>query len=165
MIHDKPEEEIVNLISLDEFIRLVNSNQELSPNQQEDLRTYYAFLGDLMTYEEYLLPELMEVLNTFRAFILDLNVKLENGEEALTINQEDALRKSEELETKALQAHDKVVNNELDFEKTAERNYQRSLKLERKYQSSSEGFISTFAIISIIVIVVIIMTIITLALV
>ncbi len=165
MIHDKPEEEIVNLISLDEFISLVNSSQQLSPNQQEDLKTYYAFLGDLMTYEEYLLPELMEVLNTFRAFILDLNVKLENGEEALTINQEDALRKSEELETKALQAHDKVVNNELDFEKTAERNYQRSLKLERKYQSSSEGFISTFAIISIIVIVVIIMTIITLALV
>jgi len=165
MADDEVEEEIVNLISNEEFYRLVNSNQELSPKQKEDLRTYYAFLGDLMIYEEYLLPELMEVLNTFRAFILDLNVKLENAEAELTINQEDALKKAEELETKALEAQDKVINNELNFDKTAEKNYQRTLKLERKYQTTSEGFISTFAIISIIVIVVIIMTIITLAIV
>ena len=165
MVDDEPEEEIINLISSEEFYELVNSNQELSSKQKEDLRTYYAFLGDLMIYEEYLMPELMEVLNTFRAFILDLNVRLENAEEALTINQEDALKKSEELEARALEAQDKVVNNELDFDKTEEKNYERSLRLERKYKSSSEGFISTFAIISIIVIVVIIMTIITLALV
>ena len=162
---DDVEDEIIPLISSEEFYHLLDSNEELSAQQKEDVATYYAFLGDLMLYEEYLLPELMAVLNTFRSYILDLSVKADEAEAALTHNQEDALDKAVELEEKAVKSKDTVVNDELDYETTQQKATERALKLERKYQNASEGFVSTFAIIVCILIVVIILTIITLTLV
>ena len=147
------------------FYHLLNSNEELSEKQKEDIATYYAFLGDLMLYEEYLLPELMAVLNMFRSYILDLSVKAEEAEAALTHNQEDALDKAVELEEKAVKLKDTVVNDELDYETTQQKANERALKLERRYKNASEGFVSTFAIIVCILIVVIILTIITLSMV
>ena len=162
---DDIEDEIIPLISNEEFYHLLNSNEELSEKQKEDIATYYAFLGDLMLYEEYLLPELMAVLNMFRSYILDLSVKAEEAEAALTHNQEDALDKAVELEEKAVKLKDTVVNDELDYETTQQKANERALKLERRYKNASEGFVSTFAIIVCILIVVIILTIITLSMV
>ena len=162
---DDIEDEIIPLISNEEFYHLLNSNEELSEKQKEDIATYYAFLGDLMLYEEYLLPELMAVLNMFRSYILDLSVKAEEAETALTHNQEDALDKAVELEEKAVKLKDTVVNDELDYETTQQKANERALKLERRYKNASEGFVSTFAIIVCILIVVIILTIITLSMV
>ena len=165
MVKEDTDEELIPLISTKEFYDLLNSREELTEKQKEDLDTYYAFLGDLMIYEQYLLPELMEVLNTFRSYILDLNVKLDEAKEALTRNQMDAISKSEELEEKAVNAKDTVVNDELDFKSNVQKAHERTLKLERRYKNASEGFVSTFAILVCILIVVIVLTIITLALV
>lgn len=163
LVSDDKDEDLLNLISSDEFYDLINSNKKLNDKQREDVETYYAFLGDLMIYEEYLLPELMEVLNTFRSYILDLNVKIGDGESVLTDNQEDAVDKAVELEEKAIKSKDKVLNSELDYETTVKRANDRTLRLERRYQSAQDGFVSTFAILMCIIIVVIILTIITLA--
>ena len=165
MQKDDIEDEIIPLISSEEFYQLLNSSEVLSAQQKQDVETYYAFLGDLMLYEEYLLPELMAVLNTFRSYILDLSVKAEEAEAALTHNQEDAMEKAVELEEKAVKLKDTVVNDELDYETTLQQANERTLKLERKYKNASEGFVSTFAIIVCILVVVIILTIITLSLV
>ena len=155
-----PEEEILPLITEDEFYHLLGQTRELSSGERRDLETYYAFLGELMTYEDYLLPDLAHVLANFRAYIFEVRGKLNEDDTLVTDNQKEASEKEAELTEKAQQARDKVVNEEMDFNKSEVG--QRVLKLENRYQNSSEGFVSTFAIIGCIVFVSIIMTIITL---
>lgn len=164
-INEDKEEDLLPLISSNEFYDLIEKNEELSAKEKVDIETYYAFLGDLILYEEYLLPDLMQVLNTFRSYVLDLNIKLEEADEAITINQKDCIIKAEDLEEKAIQLKDKVVNDELDYVSTVQKNNERILKLERRYKDSNAAFVSTFAIIVCIIIVVIILTIITLSIV
>ncbi len=165
IINEDKEEELIPLISSQEFYNLLSRSEKLSGKEKEDIDTYYAFLGDLMLYEEYLLPELMQVLNTFRSYVLDLNVKLDKAEEELTVNQKACANKAEELEEKAVKLRDNVVNDELDYESTVQKNNERTLKLERRYKDANAAFVSTFAIMVCIIIVVIILTIITLSLV
>lgn len=160
-IEDDVDEDVIHLISSQEFYDLLNSNVELNSEQRQNVETYYAFLGDLMLYEEYLLPELMGILNTFRSYILDLNVRLEDAEAVLTINQNEAVLKATELEEKAVQLKDRVLNDEMDYQNTVDKANERTLRLERKYQNATEGFVATSLIVGLIIVTVIIMTIIT----
>ena len=155
------EEEIIPLMSEEEFYRLLGEARELSAGERRDLDTYYAFLGELMTYEDYLLPDLTRVLANFRNYIYEVREKMNEDDTLVTNNQKEASEKEAELTDKVQQVQqDKVVNEEMDFNKSEVG--QRVLKLENRYKNSSEGFVSTFAIIGCIVFVSIIMTIITL---
>lgn len=165
MVEEEKEEDLLPLISTEEFYNLLKANRELNAEEKQNLETYYAFLGDLMLYEQYLLPELMQVLNTFRSYVLDLSVKIEKALEEVTINQRNCVSKAEELEEKAVKLKDTVVKDELDYETTSNKATERSLRLERRYKDANEGFVSTFGIIVCIIVVVIILTIITLSIV
>ena len=140
---------------------LLRNEEELSDRRKRDIESYFHYLGDAMKYEEYLLPEVMDKLNEFRSYILSLNGELENGNQ-LTANEMTAIDKSVELEEEAQK--DKGISQEKEDGLNPELTNARTLKLERKYNSSSEGFISTFVILVCIIVVVIILTIVTLTL-
>ncbi len=158
------EDGLLHLIPSDEFYELLRNVEELEGQDKKDVDDYYAYLGDEMRYEEYLLPQVMDTLNEFRDYIIQLHVDMDEHY-PISVNQRNAINKSVELEERAQRSKDNVVNTELDYESTVHKSNERSLKLERRFNNSSEGFISTFAILVCIVVVVIILTIITLAMV
>lgn len=145
-------ETVARLISEEEFYGLLNSSEELTEEQRKSVDLYYAYLGDLMIYEDYLLPELKSMLNNFRGYVYDL----EYGEhENIELNnkQEEAVQKNKEL------AEKKSLVNEKEVLEKAQDNVKR---LELIKDSSNTGSISTIQVIAFIVGVAIILTAITL---
>ncbi len=150
---ESKKEEIERLISPAEFYRLLNSEAELTQNQRNSVNLYYAYLGDLIIYEDYLMPELREMLNQFRGYVYDL----EYGEHEKEINnkQQEAINKNRELEEKKSLSE----NKDNDLEK-AKDNVKR---LELLYPGSDNtGSVSTIQVIAFIVGIAIILTAVTL---
>lgn len=143
---------MARLISSQEFYALLNSGEALTEKQRQDVDLYYAYLGDLIIYEDYLVPELRNMLNEFRAYVYDL----EYGERENEINekQQEAVNKNRELEEK------KALNNETETLENAKDNTKR-LELIRE-NSSSTGSVSTIQVIAFIVGIAIILTAVTL---
>mgnify|MGYP003294878788 CR=1 FL=1 len=54
------------LISTQEFYDLLNSPEELTEEQRKSVDLYYGYFGDLILYEDYLLPELKQILEEIR---------------------------------------------------------------------------------------------------
>ena len=108
---------MARLISSQEFYALLNSDEALTEKQRQDVDLYYAYLGDLIIYEDYLVPELRNMLNEFRAYVYDL----EYGERENEINekQQEAVNKNRELEEK------KALNNETETLENAKDNTKR----------------------------------------
>lgn len=143
---------IARLIPSQEFYRLLNSGEPLTERQRQDVNLYYAYLGDLILYEDYLVAELRDMLNEFRGYVYDL----EYGERETEINekQQEAVNKNYELEEK------KSLNNDSETLENAKENIKR-LELI-KQNSSNAGSISTIQVIAFIVGIAIILTAVTL---
>ncbi len=95
-IFEKDEEEIeALLIQTQEFYDLLNSPEQLTEEQRRSVDLYYAYLGDLLMYEDYLVPELRKMLQDFRAYVYEL----EYGDVHVPINdkQREAIAKLEEM--------------------------------------------------------------------
>lgn len=147
------QEEIARLISPDEFYSLLNSSSELTEEQRKSVDLYYAYLGDLMIYEDYLVQELRDILNQFRGYVYDLEYG-ENEERQINNKQQEAINKSKELEEK------KSLTTESEVMEKAQDNVRR-LELIRP-NSNNNGSISTIQVIAFIVGVAIILTAVTL---
>lgn len=145
-------ETVARLISEEEFYGLLNSSEDLTEEQRKNVDLYYAYLGDLMIYEDYLLPELKSMLNNFRGYVYNLEYGENEGRE-LNQKQEEAVQKSKEL------AEKKSLVNEKEVLEKAEDNVKR---LELIRDTSNTGSISTIQVIAFIVGVAIILTAITL---
>lgn len=156
----KNEEVVLPLISEQEFYRLLQE-ENISEKDRMNLNTFYAFLGDLMIYEDYLLPDLNEVLNNYRLYVINLQSAIDEERINPTRNQVEAIRKEEELEIKAQQysEKDRVVDSEPSFNQS--QTEERVKRLEYRYNNPNQGFVSTTVIIACIVLVAIIMTIVT----
>ena len=169
-VEEEKQEEVIHLISEREFYELLQRNDELSDEERKDLSTFYGFLGDLIIYEDYLLPDLAEVLNNFRLYVFNCSNAISEGAIQPTKYQEECIKKLEELEQKAAeqQAKDNVYDDEPDFPDSKKETTSKVLKLEHSYQtanSNNSGFGSVIFVVAVVVIVAIIMTIVTLYLV
>ena len=103
-VFEKDEEEVVALlISSQEFYDLLNSNDELTEEQRKSIDLYYAYLGDLVLYEDYLLPELKQILNQFRSYVYELQYGevAEDSLKQINKKQQEAIDKSIAMEEKA----------------------------------------------------------------
>lgn len=152
--NDENNEVVARLITPEKFYELINSGEDLTAEQQNDVNLYYAYIGDLIIYEDYLLAELRQMLNGFRAFIYDL----EYGEQEFSLNskQEEAIRKNQELEEKKSQNISPETMEQINKEV-------RKLELVKSASATnSAGSVSTIQVIAFIVGVSIILTAITL---
>ncbi|HAB66856.1 MAG TPA: hypothetical protein DCE23_05765 [Firmicutes bacterium] len=94
------QEDVVRLISTHEFYRLLDSPAELTEEQRKSVDLYYSYLGDLIIYEDFLLDELKSILNSFRAYVMELENKLNSDDSEINDKQQEAIDKSTELEMK-----------------------------------------------------------------
>ncbi len=151
----KEEEKIeIRLIPIDEFYRLLNSAEDLTEEQRKNVDLYYAYFGDLILYEDYLMPELREMLTVFRAYVYDLQY----GEREIEINQkqQEVVDKLTELEVKELEP------NKTAPEKVEEKIKKLELIRKNSQEQDNAGSISTMQVIAFIIGVAIILTAITL---
>lgn len=147
------DEIMARLITPEEFYRLISSSEDLSEKQRKDVDLYYAYIGDLMIYEDYLLSELRQMLNEFRAFVYDLEYG--DHEEDLNQNQQEAIDKNHELEEKKTQYISPETMEQINKEV-------KKLELIREHSSNDTGSISTLQVIAVIVGISIILTAVTL---
>ena len=154
-VKPKEEDEIVErLISEEKFYSLLNSEFDLTEEERKSVNLFYGYLGDLVLYEAYLLPELMDILNRFRSYVYKLQYE---RDEAFEINnkQKEAIEKSNEFELKR-------DNVELTDDPNKVKNEVQKLTLKyNNMDAENKGVISTLLVLSIIVIVAIILMIIT----
>ena len=141
------------LITSDEFYRLVNSPNALSDTEKKNVDLYYGYLGDLVLYEDYLVPELKEILNKFRAFIYQLQYG--DSQIELNNNQQKAIDKSVEFEEKKI-----TIENERSLDKVEEE--VKKLTLKNPDTTTQAGFVATMQVIAFIVGAAIVLTAITL---
>ena len=147
------EEDIIKLISFNEFVYLIHSSDKLSEEQRKNVDLWYAYIGDLIIYEDYLLPELKNILAEFKAILYE--IEYNKNEEEITINEQEAVRKGQELEEK---------KDEVTLENNPEMKKEEVAKLTLRYdpdKSSNNGAISTLLIILVVVVISIILSYIT----
>ncbi len=156
-IRDEKEIEIrAVLISSDEFYRLLNSPLDLSEEERKNVDLYYGYLGDLVLYEDYLVPELKDILNRYRAYVYDIQFN-ENDEFVPNEKQQEAVRKAEEFEEKK-----QKLENERSLDKVEEEVKKLTLKNPDTTSTAQAGFVATMQVIAFIVGVAIILTAVTL---
>lgn len=151
---NKEQQDLIHLMPLDDFFRLYSPSNtaRFSEEERKSVNLYYAYFGDLILYEDYLLPELREILNRIRNFVIEIEINLDSLEQA-TERQRELINKRNELEEKK---NSKDVSNDL----SKEQEYVKKLMLEKPNES---GSISTLQVLVIIVGIAIILTAITLA--
>lgn len=160
-IIEKNEEEVAAvLINTDEFYKLLNSVEELTEEQRKSVDLYYAYFGDLILYEDYLLPELKQILNDFRAYVYELQYgELESGmERQLNAKQQEAIEKEAEMELKVAA----VQSEELTEEKAKESVKKLELIKPVNNYGDNSGSVSVLQVIAVIIGISIILTAITL---
>ena len=153
IVDNKEQQDLIHLMPLAEFFRLYSPSNTtpFSAEERKNVDLYYDYFGDLILYEDYLLPELRAVLNSIRNFVIEIEVNLEDLEQA-TQRQRELVQKRDELEEKK---NSKDVSNDLN----KEQEYVKKLMLEKPNES---GSISTLQVLVIIIGVAIILTAITL---
>ena len=70
--------------------------KQLTEEQRHSVNLYYGYLGDLIIYEDYLVPELRKMLLDFKAYVYELQY----GDVQVPLNekQREAITKLEEME-------------------------------------------------------------------
>jgi len=138
------------IIKTRKFYKLLNTKEDLTPQQKKELNAYFDYLENLMEYEDYLLPALKNNLERFRAYIYEIEYEKET--EALTQNQKEAIIKNHELIEK------KKISNTNTLSEA------KKLELTHNPQNGAKGSVSTIQIILFIVGISIFLTILTLSL-
>ena len=90
----KQEEKKSILIHEKDFYYLINSGRIYSENERKEINLWYAYLGDMIIYEDFLSAELKSILARFRSYINQLQV----SDNELNQNQVEACEKLSELE-------------------------------------------------------------------
>lgn len=160
-VFEKDEEKIeALLIQTQEFYDLLNSPEQLTEEQRNSVNLYYGYLGDLIIYEDYLVPELRKMLLDFRAYVYELQY----GDVHVPLNekQREAITKLEEMEQVEELDQD---NLSLDKVEDSVKKLQRIRPVDNYGQQQDEdnaGMISTVQVIAFIIGIAIILTAITL---
>ena len=163
-VYDKEqdEEEVVALlINTQEFYDLINSPKLLTEEERNSVNLYYGYLGDLMMYEDYLVPELRKMLQDFKDFVYELQY----GDVHIPLNdkQRESIDKLTDMETAVKEADESKLQHSMDTEKVK--------RLERigpadnygvPIDEDNAGMVSTIQVLAFIIGIAIILTAITL---
>lgn len=87
----------IKLISFEKFENLINSIEEHTEQEEYEIGLFNSYLGELMLYRDYLLPDLRDVLSRFESLMEKFEVAEEN---TLNQNQTNELNKYHELAEK-----------------------------------------------------------------
>ena len=71
---DKEEEVEAILIPEAEFYQILNSGAELDEKMRHSVDLWFAFIQDLILYEDFLNPELRDVLKSYRIYVEELQL-------------------------------------------------------------------------------------------
>lgn len=157
IIENTEEEVVATIISSQDFYDLLNSPKELNEVERKNVDLYYAYLGDLILYEDYLLPELKQILMQFRDYVLELQCSFDNEEADKSLNekQQEAIKKSEDMELKAANIDQEVLEHQ---------NTEDKVKTLRKVMPDNHnaGSVSVLQVLAVIIGVSIILTAVTL---
>lgn len=159
-VFEKNDEEIkAILIETQEFYDLLNSPEQLTEEQLASVNLYYGYLGDLIIYEDYLVPELRKMLQDFRAYVYELNY----GDVHIPLNdkQRDAITRLEDMEQVQDLSQDNLSPDKIsDSVKKLQRI--RPVDNYRRQNEDNAGMISTVQVIAFIIGISIILTAVTL---
>ncbi|MBR6133713.1 MAG: hypothetical protein IKQ29_03225 [Bacilli bacterium] len=147
------EDSTVELIPFERFKELINNATPWDSFEKQSVELYYGYFGDLIRYEEYLLPELANLLAQFRYFVFELESLRSEGNE-LNEHQEEVVNKLRELEEK------KELVNVDDYNKSMENVQKLVLKMPDNSQREA-GSISISNALLVIAIITLILTILT----
>ena len=148
-IFEKDGEKItVLLLQTKEFYELLNSPEKLNEEQRNSINLYYGYLGDLIIYEDYLVPELRKMLQDFRNYVYELQY----GDVHVPLNekQREAITKLEEMEQVEELSNDNLNPDKID---DSIKKLQRIRPIDN-YQRQDEdnaGMISTVQVIAFII--------------
>lgn len=148
---------VARLISTQEFYNLLDSNEELTEDQRKSVDLYYAYLGDLIMYEDFLLDELKAILNSFRAYVIGLESSIsDEAVDSINSKQQEAIDKNTELELKKNEG-----TNSVSYEK-AQENVKRLVLTNPNNNLDNAAYASIVQVIAFVVGIAIILTAITL---
>lgn len=159
-VFKKDEEEVKALLLMtQEFYDLLNSPEQLTDEQRNSVNLYYGYLGDLIIYEDYLVPELRKMLHDFKAYVFELQY----GDVHVPLNekQREAITKLEEMEQIEELEQDNLSPEKID---DSVKKLQR-IKPVDNYNNQNEdnaGIVSTIQVIAFIIGISIILTAVTL---
>ena len=156
-IFEKDDEKIeAILLTTQEFYDLLNSPNSLSEDELASVNLYYGYLGDLLIYEDYLVPELRQMLNDFRAYVFEL----EYGDVHVPLNdkQRDAIARLEDM-----RQVQEISKDNLDYDKINDnvKKLQRIRPVNNYNQDDNAGMISTIQVVAFIIGIAIILTAVT----
>ena len=142
---EEKKDEVIQLIPFEKFKKLYDPSYvvDFTPEEKKNVELYYAFFGDLILYEDYLLPELREILGKLRAFVTEVEVNLESAENA-TKRQRELIDKRAELEEKG-------KNNAISNDLGKEQEYVKQLMFKKPDESGSIGTLQVLMFIVIII--------------
>lgn len=138
------DEVLERLIPIEEFESLFDPRNmgSFSEEERKNVDLYYAYFGELILYEEYLLPELQQLLATLRNFVTMIESSVDSLEQ-LTERQAELVSKREELENNKKNV---LENGEHSLEQAKE----NVKKLEYKYPGNNSGSVVVLQVIAII---------------
>ena len=160
-ILEKDEEEVTAIvITTQEFYDLLNSPNSLSEEELASVNLYYAYLGDLIKYEEYLVPELKKMLQDFRAYVYEL----EYGDVHVPLNekQREATAKLKEMEESKKTLEESVTQEKIN---DGVKKLQRVMPADNyvaKENEDNAGMVSVIQVVAFIIGISIILTAVTL---
>lgn len=88
---EEKQEVLVKLIPYADFKTLLHRETEFTEEEQNSVALYFGFFADLIYYEDYLLPPLVSLLQDYRLFCEQLELK-ESMNEDLTIHEMEAIK-------------------------------------------------------------------------
>ena len=156
-VFEKDEEQIeALLIQTQEFYDLLNSPEQLTEEQRNSVNLYYGYLGDLIIYEDYLVPELRKMLLDFKAYVYELQY----GDVHVPLNekQREAITKLEEMQQVDELSQDNLSPDKIDDSVKKLQRIRPVDNYNRQDDEDNAGMISTVQVIAFIIGIAIILT-------
>ena len=106
---EEKEESMVLSLSEKEFYELLSLDRAYTEEEMLEMNLYYAFLYDIMVYQDYVSEEVLLFLNHYNQVMESFKLIEQNG--VLNENQQTALQKREEMYEK-LETQDRTFKKE-----------------------------------------------------
>lgn len=129
----KNEKEEIPLIPYEDFISLLGSPKSFDETQRKEVDLWYATIGDLIIYEDFLCDRVVEILRKYDKYLLE--IELNASEKPLTEHQIEALEKYRELVNK------KGLLNKDELQYNKENAKKLTLRLEKDARAGNVNVI------------------------
>lgn len=127
------------LISIQDFYRILDVGAKLDEKTRMQVELWYAYLGELMIYEDFLNVELKDLLNGFRNYVIALQI---SDNMVLNMNQVEACERLYDLEERKSE-----YNIGMDPNMTKNMDKAKVLTLSLQDNAAFVAYVQIFAIV------------------